>query len=325
LSAAEIAALISARHPAPRSVLGYHEYPRGDAADPPLCIVRVLEPDATSVELYWEDAPETRVALRQLDAAGLFEGRVPYRRPLPPYRLRVRYRNGAALEKHDAYYFAPQLSDYDLYLFGEGNHFSIHHKLARTRASSTASPARASPCGRPMPNASASSAVQPVGRPQARNAGARKLGHLGAVHPGVGPGTLYKYEIRTKSGATLLKADPYGFAMELRPGNCSIVTSLDGYEWHDEAWLTSRRKAHHAHNPINIYEVHPGSWRRDYARKPQFLNWRELADELIPYVTAQGFTHVELMAVAEHPLDRSWDTRWLATSHRARGSARRTT
>jgi 1,4-alpha-glucan branching enzyme len=94
--------------------------------------------------------------------------------------------------------------------------------------------------------------------------------------------------------------------MELRPGTASIVAALDGYEWHDADWIDARRTAPHHLQPINIYEVHPGSWRRDYGREPQFLNWREIADELIPYAKDQGYTHLELMGVAEHPFDGSW-------------------
>src|SRR5690606_12074454 len=114
------------------------------------------------------------------------------------------------------------------------------------------------------------------------------------------------FEIRTRSGRTILKADPYGFAMQLRPGNCSVVASLEGHEWQDAAWMQSRATGNPLTRPINIYELHPGSWRRDYARTPQFLNWNEIADELIPYVLDMGFTHVELMGVAEHPFDGSW-------------------
>jgi 1,4-alpha-glucan branching enzyme len=127
LSAAEIDALVYARHGEPRSLLGYHEFPRKDEA--PICIVRVLEPDAERVEVLWVGGDGAPSELRRIHEAGLFEGRVPYRRPLSPYRLRVRYRNGTELAKHDAYYFAPQLSDFDLYLFGEGNHYSIYYKL----------------------------------------------------------------------------------------------------------------------------------------------------------------------------------------------------
>ena len=127
LSAADIDALVHARHPEPRSLLGYHEYAR--AADTPVCVVRVLEPDAQRVSVHWDGDTGDGFEQKALHPAGLFEGRVPHRRPLQPYTLRVVYRNGVETTKHDAEYFAPQLSDYDLYLFGEGNHYSLYHKL----------------------------------------------------------------------------------------------------------------------------------------------------------------------------------------------------
>ena len=304
LSPADVDALVHARHPEPRSVLGYHEFPRRD--EQPLCLVRVLEPDAVRVEVCWEDGA-TGVPLARLHAAGLFEGRVPYRRPLQPYRLSIRYRNGTVLSKHDAYFFAPQLSDFDLHLFGEGNHHSIYYKLgahpvvldglAGTRFAVWA------------PNAERVSVVGPFNLWDGRKHAMQVRGSSGIWElfiPGVGPGTAYKYELRTRDGRTILKADPYGFAMQLRPDNCSVVAALDGFEWHDAAWLEARASVNHATRPINIYELHPGSWRRDYARTPQFLTWRELADQLIPYLQDLGHTHVELMGVAEHPFDGSW-------------------
>ncbi len=303
LTAAEIDALMNARHPEPRSLLGYHEIPRKN--DAPVCVVRVLEPDATSVTVEWDELGAAN-ALSCIDARGLFEGRVPHRRPLHPYRLRIKYRNGTELTKHDPYYFAPQLSDFDLYLFGEGNHYSIYHKLgahpvtldglAGTRFAVWA------------PNADRVSIVGPFNLWDGRRHAMQVRGGSGIWElfvPDVGPGTAYKYEIRTKSGQAILKADPYGFAMQLRPDNCSVVAAIDGYAWGDEAWM-SARPVNPASLPINIYELHPGSWRRDYGRTPQFLNWNEIADELIPYVLDMGYTHIELMGVAEHPFDGSW-------------------
>jgi 1,4-alpha-glucan branching enzyme len=304
LSAADIDALINARQPEPRSLLGYHEVARKD--EQPLCLVRALEPDAEAVEVCWDDGA-TPARLKRIHAAGLFEGRVPFRRPLHPYRLRVRYRDGHDLTKHDPYYFAPQLSDFDLHLFGEGNHYGIYYKLgahpvtldglAGTRFAVWA------------PNADRVSVVGPFNLWDGRRHSMQVRGSSGIWElfiPDVGPGTEYKFEIRTRAGHSVLKADPYGFAMQLRPGNCSVVASLDGHAWGDDAWMSARAAGDPLTRPINIYELHPGSWRRDYDRSPQFLNWRELADELIPYVLEQGFTHLELMGVAEHPFDGSW-------------------
>jgi 1,4-alpha-glucan branching enzyme len=304
LSAADIDALINARNPEPRSLLGYHEVARKD--EQPLCLVRVLEPDAVQVEVLWDDGA-TPSPLQRIHPAGLFEGRVPFRRPLQPYRLQIRYRDGHALTKHDPYFFAPQLSDFDLHLFGEGNHYSIYYKLgahptvldglAGTRFAVWA------------PNAARVSVVGPFNLWDGRRHAMQVRGASGIWEifiPDVGPGTAYKFEIRTRDGRTILKADPYGFAMQLRPANCSVVASLDGYQWQDSAWMQERASVNPLVRPINIYEIHPGSWRRDYGRTPQFLNWREVADELIPYLLDMGYTHVELMGVAEHPFDGSW-------------------
>lgn len=118
--------------------------------------------------------------------------------------------------------------------------------------------------------------------------------------PGAREGSHYKYVISTSDGKRLWKADPFAFFAELRPDTASIVRTLQ-YTWKDKAWMEKRRALE---GPLNIYEVHPGSWKR----RPDggFLTWRELAEELVPYVKEMGYTHVELMPVTEHPLDASW-------------------
>ena len=303
LTAGEIDALMNARHPEPRSLLGYHEFPRKN--DAPACVVRVLEPDATHVSALWDDGSAAS-PLKCIDPRGLFEGRVSHRRPLHPYRLRIRYRNGVELTKHDPYFFGPQLSDFDLYLFGEGNHHTIYQKLGAHPA--TLDGLDGTRFAVWAPNAERVSVVGPFNLWDGRKHAMQARGGSGIWElfvPDVGAGTAYKYEIRTRSGQAILKADPYGFQMQLRPENCSIVASLDGYEWQDEAWMRSRPVNPLPH-AINVYELHPGSWRRDYGRTPQFLNWNEIADELIPYVRDLGYTHIELMGIAEHPFDGSW-------------------
>ena len=306
LTPSEIDALIEARYPEPRSLLGYHELRRGKSE--PRCIVRVLEPDAAEVEVEWEDEggpPAT--ALTRIREAGLFQGEVPHRRPLQPYRLRIRYRNGATVVKHDPYYFAPQLTEFDLYLFGAGNHHHIYYKLgAHPQVQEGLTGTHFAVWA---PNAQRVSVVGSFNLWDGRRHAMQARGGSGIWElfiPDVGPGAEYKYEIRTRDGRTLLKADPYGFAMQLRPDNCSVVASLDGYEWRDAAWMAARAHTDWSRRPVNIYELHPGSWRRHYDRSPPFLNWRELADELIPYVSDLGYTHIELMAVAEYPYDGSW-------------------
>ncbi|KAB2339011.1 1,4-alpha-glucan branching protein GlgB [Cytobacillus depressus] len=117
-------------------------------------------------------------------------------------------------------------------------------------------------------------------------------------------GALYKYEITTKEGKRFLKTDPYSFYSELRPGTASIVYSLEGYIWNDDQWMQKRAKKNALEEPMAIYEVHLGSWRKK--EDGAFLTYRELAADLIPYVLEQGFTHIELLPLVEHPLDESW-------------------
>jgi 1,4-alpha-glucan branching enzyme len=115
---------------------------------------------------------------------------------------------------------------------------------------------------------------------------------------------IYKYEITTKTGKRILKTDPYGFFSELRPQTASVVYNLDGYQWQDHGWKKKRLRKNASLDPTVIYEVHAGSWKKK--QDGSFLTYRELADELIPYVLEGGFTHIELLPLVEHPLDASW-------------------
>jgi 1,4-alpha-glucan branching enzyme len=201
-----------------------------------------------------------------------------------------------------------QITDFDLYLFGEGKHERIYEKLGahpgvRDGSGGTRFAVWA-------PNAERVSVVGPfnqwngdahVLKPRA-SSGVWEL-----FVPAVGVGTEYKYEIRARDGHLSLKADPYGFAMRLRPENSSLVVSLDDYAWCDGAWMATRARGDPRRRPLNAYEVHLGSWRRPWhARQPPFMSWLEAVEQLIPYVKDMGYTHLELMGVAEHPLDASW-------------------
>ena len=127
LTKAEIATLLQASQHDPRSLLGYHEFPRAEGT--PLAMVRVFEPGAESVAVFWEDdGAENAHELKRVHEAGVFEGSIPYRRPLMPYRLRVRF-PGGEVTKHDTYFFSHELSDFDLYLFNQGRHYGLYHKF----------------------------------------------------------------------------------------------------------------------------------------------------------------------------------------------------
>ena len=124
-----------------------------------------------------------------------------------------------------------------------------------------------------------------------------------AYIPGLKENSTYKYAIETAAGEVILKSDPYGFAAELRPNTASIVKNLH-YQWHDKAWQKSRKEYDSYHNPMLIYEVHLGSWKRDAAGK--VMTYRDIAEPLVQYVKEMHYTHVELMPLCEYPYDGSW-------------------
>ena len=126
--------------------------------------------------------------------------------------------------------------------------------------------------------------------------------------PQLGENTVYKYRVVSQSGESFEKADPYGFAMELRPKTASVVTDIDRYQWSDGDWMNRRVEQQNLGRPISIYEVHLSSWRKvpDDKWGSRYLTYRELAEELIPYAVEMGFTHIELLPIAEHPFDASW-------------------
>ena len=199
------------------------------------------------------------------------------------------------------------ITDLDLHLFGEGNHHHIHEKLgAHLTTQDGVAGTRFAVWA---PNAQRVSVVGDFNAWDGRTHVMHRRSASGVWEtfvPGVGIGALYKFELLNAHDHLVLKADPYAFRMQLRPDNASIVAQLDGYTWNDAEWLAHRRSWDPLRAPISIYELHPGSWRRSWHRQPAFLTWDELADQLIPYVLDMGYTHVELVGVAEHPFDGSW-------------------
>jgi 1,4-alpha-glucan branching enzyme len=199
------------------------------------------------------------------------------------------------------------LTDLDLHLFGEGNHHHIHQKLGAHKEVHDGVPGIRFAVW--APNAQRVSVVGDFNQWDGLRDVMQRRAHSGvweAFVPGADIGTLYKFEIVGAHGQLLMKSDPYAFQMQLRPDSASIVADIDGHLWGDDEWLARRREWDPLRAPISIYELHPGSWRRSWHRKPAFLTWDELADQLIPYVLDLGYTHIELVGVAEHPFDGSW-------------------
>jgi 1,4-alpha-glucan branching enzyme len=221
------------------------------------------------------------------------------------YRLRWRDSHDAAQERIDPYSFLPTIGARDLTAFSGGYEARAWQFLgAQTMRVDDIDGVRFAVWA---PNADRVSVVGPFCDWDGRRLPLRSLGGSGVWElfvPDLGVGALYKFEIRHRgSGAVVLKSDPYGRASELRPGTASIVCETR-YQWHDADWLEARRARDWLHAPLSIYEVHAGSWRQH--GDGRFYSYRELAAELIPYVRAHGFTHIELLPITEHPLDDSW-------------------
>jgi len=201
----------------------------------------------------------------------------------------------------------PALTEFDLHLFAEGSHHRIYRKLgAHVDLLDGERGVRFAVWA---PNAQR---VSVIGDFNDWDGGRHPLTPLGASGvwetfvPHIGLGALYKYLLYAPNGAALHKIDPYAMQMQLRPESACIVAALDDYEWGDAAWLEQRRCWDPQRAPILAYEVHPGSWRRHPTRVPGFLTWHELADQLISHAQEFHYTHIELLGVAEHPLDDSW-------------------
>ena len=200
------------------------------------------------------------------------------------------------------------ITEADRYVFGKGCHYEIYRKLGSHLMELGGKKGVYFAVW--APNANAVSVIGDFNDWNKDSHGMEVLGESGIWEifvPGAKKWDRYKYVIETESGDLLYKADPYAFHAEVRPGNASKVADIDGYTWHDAKWLEKQEKENRYNKPMAIYEMHLGSWRKDYSRgEDGFLDYKTIADELIPYLKEMGYTHVELIGVAEHPFDGSW-------------------
>ena len=294
-----VAAIVGADHDAPFDVLGLHPL----TADHTGGVVRVFQPEAERVAVKRGD---TLHPMARVHADGFFEAAFPNEPEFFVYQLAVTYRDGQTAVIEDPYRFPPVLGEMDVYLFNEGNHLRVYEKMGARPVVHEGVAGVAFAVW--APSAQRVSVVGNFNQWDGRRHPMRPRGSSGVWEvflPGLGAGEVYKYEIKSRyRGHLVKKADPYGFASEVRPNNASVVWDLGRYQWNDAEWLASRKERHSLEAPISIYEVHLGSWKR--TADSQWLTYRELADQLIPYVKEMGYTHIEMMPVAEHPYDGSW-------------------
>lgn len=302
----DITRILTCNHHDPFYYLGAHF----DEPEQGMATLRTFQPHARSVKVVFADVS---MAMNRTHGEGLFEISLPIDQLNNPfldpfdYRYEIQFHSGVAITTNDPYRFPVDLGEQDRFLFNAGRNYKLYNHLGahlkkiceiegvvfRTWA----------------PNARAVSVIGNFNSWDGRVHPMRSLGASGIWElfiPQLQENEIYKFHIRAQDGTILLKCDPFQFFGEVRPETGSVVKSVNGYKWNDHRWLETRRVTPPYDRPMSIYEVHPGSWRRDPGDPERFLTYKELADTLIPYVKKLGFTHIELMPVMEHPLDESW-------------------
>jgi 1,4-alpha-glucan branching enzyme len=297
-----IQAIIHGYHGAPFSVLGPHLVEEQGVG---ILSIRAFRPLDQSVEVV--EADGRRTPMQKIDPAGFFEARLSHHSAPVAYQLAVYDAAGHEYLLDDPYRFPPLLTDYDLYLFGEGNFLYIYEKLgAHPRTVDGVSGVNFAVWA---PNAERVSVVGPFNgwdkrvHPLQRNSA---VGVWELFVPGLPLGMHYKYSVKSRFfNYEVDKADPFGFYSEMRPSTDSRVWDLTQYRWNDAQWVADRTQRQALDQPLNIYEVHLGSWRR-VPEDNGFLSYRDLAHQLVDYAQQMGYTHLELLPITEHPFDGSW-------------------
>jgi 1,4-alpha-glucan branching enzyme len=294
---ADLNRLISFKHNNPHQLLGPH-------LDGDMLTIRSFVPGATKVEVVVGKTKS--IEMQQVDQAGLFEVVIATAKESSSYKLKIYWPSGEVNTIRDPYSFPPTIGELDLHLFGEGKHEEIYKKLGAhvikiDRVKGVAFAVWA-------PQAEAVSVVGNFNGWDGRFHQMRMLSGSGVWElfiPDLTVGTLYKFEIRTPRGLPFLKADPYGEFAEVPPDTSSIVYESK-YKFRDAKWIKTRAQREHYREPLSIYEVHFGSWRRKLEEENKPFSYREMAEVLGNYVKELGFTHVEFLPLKEHPYGPSW-------------------
>ncbi len=285
------------RHRDPFWVLGPH-------ANGKKTLVRTFQPHASGAEVL-DESGDALVSMRRVHADGIFSASIP--KKVVAYRLRITTAGGDSYEIEDAYRFSSALGNLDLHLLGKGEHHQLYEKLGAHLL--TLQGVRGTHFAVWAPNAGRVSVVGSFNDWDGRRHPMRLHPDIGVWDifiPAVGQNDLYKFEIVDAAGKLLpLKTDPLAHYHEAPPGNAARVYDTR-YNWSDSDWMQRRGTAPDLSQPLSIYEVHLGSWRRRHDDGYRWLSYRELADELVAYAVGMGFTHIELMPVTEHPFDGSW-------------------
>lgn len=282
-------------------LLGMHQIDQGKSL-----LVRCYLPNAQQVEVIDDKTGKKVAGLQCLNSGGLFAGKMGRRVKPFRYQLRVHYPQ-AEVDILDPYQFSSLLNNDDLYLLGEGRQQQADKFLGANWYEYDG--IRGVNFCVWAPNAKRVSVKGDFNhwdgtRHVMRHHPANGLWEL--FLPEAQAGQHYKFEVLTQSGEYLQKSDPYAKSMQCAPDNASIIAEQTGYQWQDHSWLAERAKCQWHRQPMSIYEVHLGSWRRKGWQGEHYLDYQQLIDELLPYVLEMGFTHLQLMPISEYPFDGSW-------------------
>jgi 1,4-alpha-glucan branching enzyme len=303
LSLHGISRLIEGTLENPAQMLGPHVVTDGERR---AISVRAFLPESQQVWLVDNEHNEIQ-PMRRVHPSGFYEAIRPTTSLTSNYRLRVATKNGEITEMHDPYAVQPLLTEFDLFLFGEGRNWQLYNKMGAHRR--TVDEVTGTNFAVWAPNAEM---VQVIGDFNSWNGAQHVMRkHIPAgvwelFVPNVHAGEKYKFKIKMKGGHSIEKTDPYGFYAEMPPRTASVVADLEQYTWQDQNWMERRSGIEPLREPCNIYELHLGSWRRDPSGHHGWMNYREIAHQLVKYCTEMGFTHVELMPITEHPFTGSW-------------------
>ena len=288
---------------APKHLLGNHDYGDGQ-------VIMVYRPHAEKVCVV-SPTGKNRDEMECLSDGvyGFYSAKKKYKGT--KYRIETTYQDGTTVVTADAYAFDSQITDFDTYLFAEGKHYDVYEKFG----------------AHPMTIDGVKGTYFAVWAPHARRVSVvgdfnmwdgalnpmqmmQTSGIYELFIPDVAPGAVYKYQILTRNGEILYKADPYGNQCQVRPDNANVVADLTGYKWKDTGWIENRKqqtRETELKKPMAIYECHLGSWKKKIEDSDfGFYTYRELAKMLCDYVKKMGYTHVELMGISEYPFDGSW-------------------
>lgn len=300
----QLRALLDGRTADPHSILGMHSGPGGRI------LIRVFDPMAEAVTVFRGKEFQTAAVLTKIHDAGLFAAEFPVKKFFT-YEVEKQFGNGTTFRSRDPYSFLPAIGEMDLYLFNSGEHHNVYNAMGAHCMTVDGVPGVRFTVW--APNAERVSVVGNFNCWDGRRSPMRLMGNSGIWElfiPALEAGEVYKYEIRTRNGDVFTKLDPYAWQTELRPSNAGIVANPAPFQWTDSAWLEKRAVTDIQHSPMNIYEVHLGSWQgpgtTPITGKDDFNNYRQLAHALGDYVLDMGYTHIELLPICEHPLDQSW-------------------